>query len=178
MLGRCYDPKNASFRHYGGRGITVCEAWLNDRDAFISWALSTGGGRKELSLDRIDNEKGYSPDNCRWATLQEQLSNQRRNRRITIDGVTKTVSEWARIKGLKGDTILKRISFYKIPDEKAFTPSRLHKWSHGTRHGYDFHKCRCEPCKAAHAKYQRQQRARRKERKQCILPNSSGEARL
>ena len=77
MVQRCTNPKNSSYKDYGARGITVCEEWL-DVSTFVAWAEKTHPNIEGLSLDRIDNDKGYSPDNCRWADRLTQTLNQRK----------------------------------------------------------------------------------------------------
>ena len=76
MVYRCSNPNNKDYKNYGGRGITVCEEWLDIRN-FIEWAEATHPNIEGMSLDRIDNDKGYSPDNCRWANKTLQGVNQR-----------------------------------------------------------------------------------------------------
>lgn len=79
MRQRCYNSNRHDFSRYGGRGITVCDEWLNDFQAFYDWAMANGYS-DELTLDRKDNDKGYEPSNCKWATYKEQRINQRRTK--------------------------------------------------------------------------------------------------
>lgn len=99
MLRRCYDERSDNYSRYGGRGITVCEAWRNSFDSFADWAY-TNGYEKGLTIDRIDNDLVYSPDNCRWATKQEQNHNKRNNVVLMIDGERYTVTQAARKAGI------------------------------------------------------------------------------
>lgn len=108
MISRCYNKNHTYYYNYGGRGITVCNEWKNSYTSFCNWANSSGY-KKGLTLDRIDNNKGYSPDNCRWATKKQQGRNQRTNRNITINGETKLMCEWAEISGISEKNISKRI---------------------------------------------------------------------
>lgn len=84
MIQRCTNPKHTKYHSYGGRGITVCDEWRNDFQAFNEWAMANGydenAPRGQCTIDRIDNDKGYSPDNCRWITHQEQQLNKRPRR--------------------------------------------------------------------------------------------------
>jgi hypothetical protein len=73
MLARCNNPRNKKYSAYGKRGITVCDEWAHDKAAFFRWALSHGY-KAGLSIDRIDNDRGYSPDNCQWLTVSENAS--------------------------------------------------------------------------------------------------------
>ena len=100
MKRRCYDPKHECYHNYGGRGIVICDEWLHDFKSFSDWALANGYN-DNLSIDRIDNNKGYSPDNCRWATRLEQQTHTRNNIRVEYNGENHTLSKWSRIKNIK-----------------------------------------------------------------------------
>lgn len=108
MKSRCNNPNKDSYRNYGGRGIKVCPEWLHDFSAFRDWALSNGYD-DDLTLDRIDNDKGYTPENCRWETRSNQNRNQRKNYMITYNGATKTLEEWASIYEIASGTLYSRI---------------------------------------------------------------------
>ena len=141
----------------------MCDDWL-DKDSgryeFIEWALHNGH-EMGLSLDRVDTNGAYSPDNCKWSTVKEQLRNQRRNHVIEIDGERKTLTEWAEIYGVKPNTLQKRVSKYNIPILDALTTTRVNQWRHGTRQGYEKYKCRCDECREANNKRHRDRRARK-----------------
>ena len=97
MIRRCVDPKDSSYKYYGGRGISVCGEWAHDFNAFKDWAYANGynedANRYECTIDRIENDKGYSPDNCRWVTQEVQSNNKRSNRLLTYNGETLTMRQ-------------------------------------------------------------------------------------
>lgn len=93
MKTRCYNPKHKFYRIYGGRGIIVCREWINDFQAFYDWAI-THGYTDTLSIDRIDNDGPYSPQNCRWVTQKEQCNHLRTNRHYEVNGEIRTLPEW------------------------------------------------------------------------------------
>lgn len=92
MNSRCYDPKNKRFAYYGGRGITVCPEWREDFSAFFS---SMGPCPPSFQIERMDNSKGYSPSNCKWASKQENCNNRRSNVVVEYEGRRQTASQWA-----------------------------------------------------------------------------------
>ena len=106
MKRRCYEKNNLSYPQYGGRGITVCDQWLNDFGTFYEWAM-TNGYESDLTIDRIDNSKGYSPENCRWATKKQQSNNRTCVHEFTYNGQTHTVSEWCDLYGVKYEGFIK-----------------------------------------------------------------------
>ena len=94
MYRRCYEPVNKSFRHYGAKGVVVCDGWKESFYSFASWALENGY-KKELQIDRIDNGGPYSPENCRWVSPKENNRNRSNNNILQAFGERKSLSEWA-----------------------------------------------------------------------------------
>lgn len=107
MRHRCEYEKDVAYESYGGRGITVCKEW-HDFNSFKDWALCNGYS-DDLTIDRIDNNAGYSPSNCRWADRVQQANNTRSNRLLTYNGKTMTLSEWSRELGIFKSTIYRRL---------------------------------------------------------------------
>lgn len=106
MRERCNNPKDHAYPSYGGRGIKVCRRW----DTFTHFLVDMGRRPSRLhSLDRKDNDKGYTPSNCRWATKREQAENRRSARLISYDGVTRTLGGWARAVGIGGAALADRL---------------------------------------------------------------------
>ena len=139
MKKRCYKPYCKAYKWYGARGIIICEEWLNQEKAVIAnrynttkgflnfrkWALENGYA-DNLTLDRIDVNKGYSPENCRWTTYKEQVNNTRRNHLLTYKGETKTMQQWCDIFHLNKSTVRHRLK-YGWSIEKALTTPAIKK---------------------------------------------------
>lgn len=124
MIERCEKEYSVVYKHYGGRGIAVCDEW-HDFSAFMEWALNNGYS-ESLTIDRIDNNKGYSPDNCKWATMTEQANNKRNNVRITVNGETMTINQWARALGINRTAIKSRLKNGVEKSKAITTPFRIH----------------------------------------------------
>lgn len=109
MLSRCLNKNDNKYYLYGGRGITICNEWIGENGFlnFYNWSIENGYDDK-LTIDRINSNGGYSPDNCRWATIFEQNNNTNRNVFVEIDGISKTIGQWAREYNLKYDLVWKR----------------------------------------------------------------------
>lgn len=114
---RCKNPRNKSYANYGGRGITLCERW----ETLENFIADVGDRPKGMTLERIDNNKGYEPGNCRWASRQEQAENQRRTVVLTFNGETRTVTQWSKITGISSRTIRKRLSNLGYTVEQTLT---------------------------------------------------------
>ncbi len=118
MRRRCFDPKNKDFGNYGGRGITVCQRWL-DFGNFVADLLPTWTAG--MTLGRIDNDGPYSPENCRWEGLDQQNNNRRDNVLIEFHGIIQTASEWQRSCGINKSTFWSRMRS-GLPMEKVINP--------------------------------------------------------
>lgn len=127
MKSRCYNQHHRSYEKYGGRGITVCDEW-HDYSVFREWAYANGydenADYQQCSLDRIDVNGNYSPENCRWADAFTQAANTQTALRITFDGETRTIPEWAKEYGLQKDTLHYRIKSGWDIGKALTTPAR------------------------------------------------------
>ena len=123
MKRRCYCKTGPDYKDYGARGITVCDEWLHDFSAFRTWALSAGY-KHNLSIDRIDNDRGYSPENCRWSTFFVQSRNTRRNVFYTHPetGETLCAVDWSRKLGGNSGLVACRVKRGWAPDKAITTP--------------------------------------------------------
>ena len=125
IMERCANPNHIAYKKYGGRGITVCQEWIDSPQAFVDWALANGFS-PELQIDRIDNDKGYSPDNCRWVTARENM----RNRSNSV--VTPTIAGQAKFLYQIEEVTIKDIADYfginKSTMANVLTPN-TNKWT-------------------------------------------------
>jgi len=121
MLQRCENPNNKRYKDYGGRGIAVCDEW-HSAERFIGWALASGW-EKGLSIDRIDNNGNYEPDNCRWVTRKVQSRNKRSNHLVAFNGRTQCLTNWAEETKILRSTLYTRINILHWPIERALTES-------------------------------------------------------
>jgi hypothetical protein len=140
MIDRCYNKNHLHYNSYGGRGISICTEWLNDYLTFERWAQENGY-KDKLTLDRIDVNGNYCPENCQWATQKEQMNNKRDSVHITINGETKTVAQWAELyqlkpitiyqrfkKGITGEDIIKQPKKSKSGEKYISWDKELRKW--------------------------------------------------
>lgn len=110
MKQRCSNPKASHYEYYGGKGVSVCEEWKKSFSTFRDWPLSNGY-EDGLTIDRIESDKDYCPENCRWVTHLKQMSNTTRNVMLTYQGETHSLSEWSRIVGVPYGTLKSRLRY-------------------------------------------------------------------
>lgn len=122
---RCYNPNDKAYKDYGGRGITVCDEWCESFSAFEDWALNNGYdpalSGTQCSIDRINNNEGYTPENCRWVDYSEQSKNRRFCHYISFNGETHTLTDWAKIIGISRSALNNRILYSNMTLEEALT---------------------------------------------------------
>jgi hypothetical protein len=106
IIQRCTNPRRRAFKDYGGRGITVCDEWRQ----FPNFLRDMGEAPADKTIERVDNSRGYSPDNCCWATMKEQTQNTRRVKLITHKGKTQNLSTWAKEYGIPQSTLSRHLS--------------------------------------------------------------------
>ena len=128
---RCYNPNDREYIYYGGKGIALCDEWLNDFSAFYEWAKHNGYN-DSLTIDRIDNSKGYSPENCRWATRKEQNNNTTRCRFFEYNGETLNIAQICEKYNINRGTLDKRLKMgwsisesIEKPVDKRFSRTRV-----------------------------------------------------
>lgn len=124
MRARCYCETDYHFKWYGGRGIKMADEWRDNYASFKEWALSSGY-EPCLSIDRVDNNGDYTPENCRWVTQKEQSNNTRRNHYISAFGETLTLTQWAEKTSIAAPTIRRRLKSGWTPEEALTKPIRL-----------------------------------------------------
>lgn len=120
MKNRCYLKSHHAYSRYGARGITVCAEWKDDFEAFYDWAISNGYS-EGLTIDRIDNNGSYSPENCKWSTREEQVNNRRSCVLITYNGETKNLMQWCKLLNLPYKLIHQRMHLKNISFEEAIS---------------------------------------------------------
>lgn len=125
MIGRCCYPSSVGYKKYGARGITVCDQWRESYESFRLWATENGFSQ-ELEIDRIDNNLGYSPDNCRFVTRAANMRNRRNTRYITAHGETKSLADWIDDPRcvVEKNTLRGRLDSGWKPEVALSTPSR------------------------------------------------------
>jgi hypothetical protein len=129
MKKRCFKPNTTGYIHWGGRGISVCHEWLEYK-SFYDWAISNGY-KDFLTIERVDNDGNYEPDNCKWITKGEQSRNTTRNHKVTFNKETMTLSEWSRKMGMSASTLRFRLIHGWSVEKALTTPVRKGKYNCG-----------------------------------------------
>lgn len=120
IIKRCTNQSHSTYKNYGGRGIIICEEWKNDFLCFYNWAINNGY-KEDLTIDRINVNGNYEPDNCRWITKKQQSNNKRNSHYLTFKGQTSTIAEWGEKLNIRASKIRKRINQYHWTVERALT---------------------------------------------------------
>lgn len=134
MLNRCRNENIPEYYHYGARGITVCEEWAQSYLLFKQWAIQHGYD-DSLTIDRIDCNGNYDPSNCRWVDMKVQANNKRNNKRVEINGIVKTESQWAHDSGVSRGVIARNIR-KGLTEDDILTNKRKLKPSTGEKYIY------------------------------------------
>ena len=130
MIARCVNPKATNYDEYGGRGIKVCDRWL---ESFENFLADMGERPEGMTLDRIEVDGNYDPGNCRWATNAEQARNTRRNVYIEANGERMVIFDWAKRSGIHETTIMHRLKNGWSPEDAVTTPTNR-KNKHNASH--------------------------------------------
>lgn len=120
MIQRCRNPNCSAYPYYGGRGIQVCDAWADSFEAFLRDVGPPP--TPDHQIDRIENDKGYEPGNCQWATRKQQCRNRRSNRFLEVKGTCKTLVEWSEVSGISASLIWHRVSAGWSPEDAVSKP--------------------------------------------------------
>lgn len=123
IKSRCYTETECSYKYYGGKGVKVCDEWLGKEGFtnFYEWSMNNGYS-DDLTIDRIDYDGNYSPDNCRWVNMITQQNNKSSNHRLTYNGETHTISEWSKIYNIPYDRLQARIKRGWSIEKSLLTP--------------------------------------------------------
>ena len=119
MKTRCYTKTDSHYERWGGRGIKMCDEWLNSYEAFKEWAINNGY-KEDLTIERIDNDGNYCPENCKWISHKEQARNKRNNHFLTYNGERKCLGEWCEIYNIPRTTLWNRVARGWTPEECLF----------------------------------------------------------
>lgn len=122
MRSRCNNPKSTKYYLYGGKGITVCKEWDESFERFYDWSMKNGY-EEDLTIDRIDGNGNYEPNNCRWATYKEQANNTTQNNIITYKGISMNATQWAKKLNMNPNTFSERLRRGWSVERAIITPT-------------------------------------------------------